>query len=69
MYIYIIYIYIYVLCNIILLKVKSKFQNVCGALKHIYFKCLNVKIENSSDYFHILHIVELWCDFKMFMGP
>ena len=28
-----------------LVKVKSKFQNVCGALKHIYFKCLNVKIE------------------------
>ena len=27
------------------MKVKSKFQNVCGALKHIYFKCLNVKIE------------------------
>ena len=23
----------------------------------------------SSDYFHILHIVELWCDFKMFVGP
>ena len=22
-----------------------------------------------SDYFHILHIVELWCDFKMFVGP
>ena len=22
----------------------------------------------SSDYFHILHIVELWCDFKMFVG-
>ena len=21
------------------------------------------------DYFHILHIVELWCDFKMFVGP
>ena len=25
--------------------------------------------KNSSDYFHILHIVELWCDFKMFVGP
>ena len=23
----------------------------------------------SSDYLHILHIVELWCDFKMFVGP
>ena len=23
----------------------------------------------SSDYFHILHIVELWCDFKKFVGP
>ena len=23
----------------------------------------------SSDYFHILHIVEFWCDFKMFVGP
>ena len=22
----------------------------------------------SSDYFHILHIVELWCDFNMFVG-
>ena len=22
----------------------------------------------SSDYFHNLHIVELWCDFKMFVG-
>ena len=22
----------------------------------------------SSDYFHILHIVEFWCDFKMFVG-
>ena len=26
-------------------------------------------IEAPSDYFHILHIVELWCDFKMFVGP
>ena len=25
--------------------------------------------KNSSDYFHILHIVEFWCDFKMFVGP
>ena len=23
----------------------------------------------SSDYFHILHIVEFWCDFNMFVGP
>ena len=23
----------------------------------------------SSDYFHILHIVQFWCDFKMFVGP
>ena len=25
--------------------------------------------KNSSDYFHILHIVEFWCDFNMFVGP
>ena len=32
-----------------------------GCLKKNWQKC-------SSDYLHILHIVELWCDFKMFAG-
>ena len=28
-----------------------------------------MKTKISSDYFHILHIVEFWCDFKMLVGP